>query len=1584
MLGQESFAIPMPLNRAASDGYLQISKSRFRERQPSVHSTASSTTTDEAYSTPEESFNGSPPSPHLTIYLQSSASPILQRKLFTDHFAHPDDDCSDCDDRQSRDFHLDPPRPSHRQKFLLYTQQQRTNSYLSLLAHDRGYQSDGSATPSQRLSVLSQQVHADNHCNNILRDPNQVVLIHNNRVPSPVSATSTLAPTTAGTSLDVSFPPSPKAHRTRNEELSFALFSSDDPPTPDSECPSTNTMNFPLTPSSPGPSSTPSAVSRASFTNIPSTLARSASSSTITTTSSVKEQRDRAEWVAMLSSVLSGEVVASEKVRLSTWLKSNDQLHIADDRNLLWLSIIAHLSKRNVDEERVKLDEKRAMVEKVLQDVMDFTIIQGTTSMYDQVATLLASVDRMESLYPSRHALIAQHPQYGSEALQYRLDALISWITISKSIRIKLAVIKQWTGCDLMEGSFEGENRLNRTEFVNMMLKDAAVKKVFTTGVLKTSNFLLNKAKNVMVEYTQVFKRLGLYMFTNELERLAAFPSDLMLEFLKARLAYGDALANLAGMVADQVIDDIGENLQLAISILQEAVKFYQPSNWWSPVNRLSSNYESHLLGTLKLYLKLLAVRTERSAESMLLPVAEQLEAQWDFAKTICHGIRGGAMECAVQFCTLEIQLLHYAVKQVEVAANRVGVNTGSSLKRVVKAHHRLLDDMRTSVWTVVRLLRLLSASISNSVEFEVLSHHYLINQLVLTGHALVQFTGISQSITDMVVFASPNTESGTTVANILDWCVADPAAEERPNEFGHYVVVLPISPQLLDWTGRLLSVVSYEVPETLLRAGHALVVAEGVGHVEDSRLRFENTAGESAVVCSEPRPFHCRPQQELRECRRALIKLLDRFKLVTGQLREQLRSLVASENTAVLPLHTNSRSFASDAIGDWFCFVAELGHKALRSMTYSKSSVTRALTSLLVELIGDWVDFCLRDCDSKSRRTLRWCLQALEFAEIVVATGRIDTLRGIEFSQLKASVARGMSLLIRHIDVQGLRFRVGANVIFDHRHNHGLDSPATLSADTPILPVNDFALESSSDDYLFESQRVIKTFDLDTSPSRKLTKSYTEILAKVEEQRERRESSWRLIGKVLDDASSERDRALKQILSDCPQFAVNWQQGKFLGGGSYGTVSVAINLDTSDLMAVKEIRFSDSKSLSTLEKSVREEMAVLRQLSHPNTVEYYGVEVRRDRLYIFMEYCPQSLSALLDHGRIEDERVLRVFVKQMLRGLEYLHSKGIVHRDIKPANLLIGSDGQIKYVDFGASKIYKSTKTIQNNSGNSSLVGTANYLAPEVITGDAAGIMGAQDIWSLGCCVLEMVTGQKPWNSLDNDWAVMYHIGISNCSPALPGPEVASRDCRDFLMKCFGRPASARPTAAQLMQHPWVANIDEEEYEITMTPTARAVSDSDDMGIIRGFSHRSSANVSITSSIEGPNHGGSGSHQRPPLFRNYPRRPSILFDDETPTTEIRGKKQPSSPLYNQTFEESFSDYESNRRFKKRVAQSLSLPVRAESILTSPTRGDSPSAANGSPKYQGNEKSPQSSNKRDHGNSRNTASPLYNSTSYEN
>jgi len=231
-----------------------------------------------------------------------------------------------------------------------------------------------------------------------------------------------------------------------------------------------------------------------------------------------------------------------------------------------------------------------------------------------------------------------------------------------------------------------------------------------------------------------------------------------------------------------------------------------------------------------------------------------------------------------------------------------------------------------------------------------------------------------------------------------------------------------------------------------------------------------------------------------------------------------------------------------------------------------------------------------------------------------------------------------------------------------------------------------------------------------------------------------------------------------------------------------------------------------------------------MEMLRHPNVVEYYGIEVHRDKVYIFEEFCQGgSLAALLELGRIEDEHIIQVYTMQMLEGLAYLHSRGIVHRDIKPDNILLDHLGVIKFVDFGAAKILaRNHRTMMRSrrpaegllggglgvSMSSSLTGTPMYMSPEVIKNDTRGRHGAMDIWSMGCVVLEFATGKKPWSHLDNEWTIMYHIGVATQHPPLPEPDQLSELGVKFIKECLTVDPTRRPSEFELMDHRWMLDF--------------------------------------------------------------------------------------------------------------------------------------------------------------------------------
>ncbi|KAG5831367.1 hypothetical protein ANANG_G00303000 [Anguilla anguilla] len=266
------------------------------------------------------------------------------------------------------------------------------------------------------------------------------------------------------------------------------------------------------------------------------------------------------------------------------------------------------------------------------------------------------------------------------------------------------------------------------------------------------------------------------------------------------------------------------------------------------------------------------------------------------------------------------------------------------------------------------------------------------------------------------------------------------------------------------------------------------------------------------------------------------------------------------------------------------------------------------------------------------------------------------------------------------------------------------------------------------------------------------------------------------------------------------------WQRGNKIGEGQYGKVYTCINVDTGELMAMKEIRFqpNDHKTI----KETADELKIFEGIKHPNLVRYFGVELHREEMYIFMEYC--------DEGTLEEvsrlglqEHVIRLYSKQITTAINVLHEHGIVHRDIKGANIFLTSSGLIKLGDFGCSVKLKNNAQTMPGEVNSTL-GTAAYMAPEVITrAKGEGHGRAADIWSLGCVLIEMVTGKRPWHEYEHNFQIMYKVGMGHKPPI---PEKLSTEGKDFLGHCLESDPKQRWTASTLLDHTFVKVCTDEE----------------------------------------------------------------------------------------------------------------------------------------------------------------------------
>jgi mitogen-activated protein kinase kinase kinase len=315
---------------------------------------------------------------------------------------------------------------------------------------------------------------------------------------------------------------------------------------------------------------------------------------------------------------------------------------------------------------------------------------------------------------------------------------------------------------------------------------------------------------------------------------------------------------------------------------------------------------------------------------------------------------------------------------------------------------------------------------------------------------------------------------------------------------------------------------------------------------------------------------------KELYKIKMTVFKLADSTISSVGMIRAQTMGLGCQE-----------------LVEECFSFASDFGIRAAR---FLELVVRLQLDLKLVRLAIDWICFITDDCNPSDRKTFRWAVAALEFVHLMTRGANILALNESEFTTLQSKVARCVALLISHFDVLGTRYTYELQLKEEQHRRRDITAKRSSY------------LQKRSDD-ITTSSTFGAANDAATSGGGAIyiRDTWMRRITELEAERTKDEQQRKMIGKILDDQKPE-DQSLVFLAPSSSNISFRWQQGRFIGAGTFGSVYVAINLDSSSVMAVKEIRFPDSSSLSALHKSIKEEMKVMEMLHHRNIVQYFGM----------------------------------------------------------------------------------------------------------------------------------------------------------------------------------------------------------------------------------------------------------------------------------------------------------------------------------------------------------------------------------------
>lgn len=263
------------------------------------------------------------------------------------------------------------------------------------------------------------------------------------------------------------------------------------------------------------------------------------------------------------------------------------------------------------------------------------------------------------------------------------------------------------------------------------------------------------------------------------------------------------------------------------------------------------------------------------------------------------------------------------------------------------------------------------------------------------------------------------------------------------------------------------------------------------------------------------------------------------------------------------------------------------------------------------------------------------------------------------------------------------------------------------------------------------------------------------------------------------------------------------------IGSGASSVVQRAIHIPMHRIIALKKINIFEKEKRQQLLTEIR---TLCEAPCYQGLVEFYGAFYTPDsgQISIALEYMDGgSLADIIRVRKQIPEAVLSLMVKKLLHGLSYLHGvRHLVHRDIKPANLLVNLKGEPKITDFGISAGLENSMAMC-----ATFVGTVTYMSPERIRNENYSYPA--DIWSLGLALFECGTGEFPYTATEGPVNLMLQI-LEDPSPSPPNDIFTPEFC-SFIDACLQKDAEARPTAEQLLSHPFVRKHDDATVDLAV-----------------------------------------------------------------------------------------------------------------------------------------------------------------------
>ncbi|XP_023342644.1 mitogen-activated protein kinase kinase kinase 4 isoform X2 [Eurytemora carolleeae] len=961
---------------------------------------------------------------------------------------------------------------------------------------------------------------------------------------------------------------------------------------------------------------------------------------------------------------------------------------------------------------------------------------------------------------------------------------------------------------------------------------------------------------------------------------LCRVPRDIMHECLIIRLEQKPL--EPSELSIRQLMRECKEALKLAVGERQKYISRVKAGihdveldkSFLENFDREMQEYDEHLTETLDVYLEYLRnfVTMIQGDSSLLISTYQKnlLEQEWDFIKSTCPHVPGGEARAGNTFCQMARGMLSAiedflqsgideTMKNMYVLADsfteddevELDTQTRKRLLEAFRGFQTLFSEARERSVKAISFAKLLRKDLEVSAEFSMSrSTEDVLNRLHHTGHVQV----IAPHSRQHLIFI-PNSIKNKEdhILQLLDMHCGQDTTNQDINH-GYLVLMEHGISDVPLWHGETKFVkptAETTISLSQIEVSGVLLVAPSAVLLEVRRKEFSKSMQDVLI-----------PGQEQRATSQAIADSLDDVKQGALSLRSKICQELSSveekcDTSSLESLEPMDRDTLVRRMREILQQCYKFGfeyHKELDRLITGDNS-RRDLAVGTIQFSMQWMRFVLAWCERGRGLRPDWAVKGMEFLYLAASPTYTRYLTECEFLDFKNLTEECHNHVVGDVrdtperkpsvsprGDRGSRpySRSGSRCASPHRsmsredqlhrklNEIDPDRIAMPPPQSPISPVPQSPMgtirrrrsegrRSLQGDELDASDLSVRVPAFGNLPWRERVKKSIECF---ESEREEQKHQQQAIGRVLDQTMPEDRIHIKARL-----VKFSWQRGVKIGQGHFGKVYTAINNETGDIMAMKEIPLqpNDHKTL----KSVADELRIFESIHHPNLVNHFGVEIHREEMLIFMEYCPEgTLEALCSSTEAGlEESLVRRYTGQLLQAVACLHENGIVHRDIKGANIFLTDDMRnLKLGDFGCAVKIKAHTTMPGELQG--FVGTQAFMAPEVFTRNMSEGHGrSADIWSLGCVVIEMVTGLRPWAELESNYQIMFKVGMGQ-TPGIPS--TLSDEGKNFLARCFVHDPLKRDTAEDLINHHFTKIY--EDDDVASMPLFASVSDMSEM----------------------------------------------------------------------------------------------------------------------------------------------------------